>query len=103
MLALLDGSSVAGLAGFVGAASTEVSQRLANLRPAGLIRGRREGTFVQYYTDRGPPGRPDTERAHTHIPAPPAGGTDAQDNVSLVWREAARRRAGAGEVGQRSG
>jgi hypothetical protein len=67
MLAVQDGSSVAGLAGFVGAASTEVSQRLANLRPAGLIRGRRDGTFVQYYTDLGPPGRLDTEREHTHI------------------------------------
>lgn len=47
--ALLQGeSSVACLAELVGAASTAVSQHLAKLRLAGLVRGRREGTFVYY-------------------------------------------------------
>jgi DNA-binding transcriptional ArsR family regulator len=47
--ALLQGeSSVACLAEIVGAASTAVSQHLAKLRLAGLVRGRREGTFVHY-------------------------------------------------------
>ncbi|MFV2028426.1 ArsR/SmtB family transcription factor, partial [Micromonospora sp. LOL_028] len=32
----------------VGAAPTAVSQHLAKLRLAGLVRGRREGTFVYY-------------------------------------------------------
>lgn len=32
----------------VGAAPTAVSQHLAKLRLAGLVRGRREGTFVCY-------------------------------------------------------
>lgn len=48
--ALLQGeSSVACLAELAGAAPTAVSQHLAKLRLAGLVRGRREGTFV-YYT-----------------------------------------------------
>lgn len=47
--ALLQGeSSVACLAELVGAASTAVSQHLAKLRLAGLVKGRREGTFVYY-------------------------------------------------------
>ena len=45
--ALLQGeSSVACLAELVGAAPTAVSQHLVKLRLAGLVRGRREGTFV---------------------------------------------------------
>jgi DNA-binding transcriptional ArsR family regulator len=48
--ALLQGeSSVACLAELVGAAPTAVSQHLAKLRLARLVRARREGTFV-YYT-----------------------------------------------------
>jgi DNA-binding transcriptional ArsR family regulator len=48
--ALLQGeSSVTCLAELVGASPTTVSQQLAKLRLAGLVRGRREGTFV-YYT-----------------------------------------------------
>jgi DNA-binding transcriptional ArsR family regulator len=48
--ALLQGeSSVACLAELVGASPTAVSQHLAKLRLAGLVRGRRQGTFV-YYT-----------------------------------------------------
>src|SRR4051812_32090994 len=48
--ALLQGeSSVSCLAELVGAGPTTVSQHLAKLRLAGLVRGRREGTFV-YYT-----------------------------------------------------
>ena len=47
--ALLQGeSSVACLAELVGATPTAVSQHLAKLRLAGLVRGRREGTFVHY-------------------------------------------------------
>src|SRR5690349_4973635 len=47
--ALLQGeSSVACLAELVGAAPTAVSQHLAKLRLAGLVRGRREGTLVHY-------------------------------------------------------
>ncbi|WP_350937385.1 ArsR/SmtB family transcription factor [Micromonospora mangrovi] len=47
--ALLQGeSSVACLAELVGASPTAVSQHLAKLRLAGLVRGRREGTFVHY-------------------------------------------------------
>jgi DNA-binding transcriptional ArsR family regulator len=47
--ALLQGeSSVACLAELVGAAPTAVSQHLAKLRLAGLVNGRREGTFVYY-------------------------------------------------------
>ncbi len=47
--ALLQGeSSVACLAELVGAAPTAVSQHLAKLRLAGLVRGRREATFVYY-------------------------------------------------------
>src|SRR3954452_1385595 len=42
-------SSVACLAELVGAAPTAVSQHLAKLRLAGLVEGRREGTFI-YYT-----------------------------------------------------
>jgi DNA-binding transcriptional ArsR family regulator len=48
--ALLQGeSSVACLAELVGASPTTVSQHLAKLRLAGLVRGRRDGTFI-YYT-----------------------------------------------------
>lgn len=48
--ALLQGeSSVACLGDLVGASPTVVSQHLAKLRLAGLVRGRRQGTFV-YYT-----------------------------------------------------
>ncbi|MCP2259924.1 DNA-binding transcriptional regulator, ArsR family [Streptoalloteichus tenebrarius] len=47
--ALLQGeSSVACLAELVGASPTAVSQHLAKLRLAGLVSGRREGTFVHY-------------------------------------------------------
>jgi ArsR family transcriptional regulator len=47
--ALLQGeSSVACLAEIVGATPTAVSQHLAKLRLAGLVSGRREGTFVHY-------------------------------------------------------
>lgn len=47
--ALLQGeSSVACLAELVGATPTAVSQHLAKLRLAGLVKGRREGTFVYY-------------------------------------------------------
>lgn len=48
--ALLQGeSSVTCLAELAGVSPTSVSQHLAKLRLAGLVRGRREGTFV-YYT-----------------------------------------------------
>lgn len=48
--ALLQGeSSVSCLAELAGANPTSVSQHLAKLRLAGLVRGRREGTFI-YYT-----------------------------------------------------
>lgn len=47
--ALLQGeSSVACLAELAGAAPTVVSQHLAKLRLAGLVKTRREGTFVYY-------------------------------------------------------
>lgn len=47
--ALLQGeSSVTCLAELAGAAPTAVSQHLAKLRLAGLVTGRREGTFVYY-------------------------------------------------------
>ncbi|WP_374754913.1 ArsR/SmtB family transcription factor [Pseudonocardia sp. N23] len=47
--ALLQGeSSVACLAELTRAAPTAVSQHLAKLRLAGLVTGRREGTFVYY-------------------------------------------------------
>lgn len=47
--ALLQGeSSVACLAELVGASPTAVSQHLAKLRLARLVRARREGTFVYY-------------------------------------------------------
>ncbi|MBW4718258.1 ArsR/SmtB family transcription factor [Saccharothrix obliqua] len=47
--ALLQGeSSVACLAELAGAAPTAVSQHLAKLRLAGLVTGRRAGTFVYY-------------------------------------------------------
>ncbi|MFC4063592.1 ArsR/SmtB family transcription factor [Actinoplanes subglobosus] len=41
-------TSVACLAELVGAAPTAVGQHLAKLRLAGLVRGRREGTFIHY-------------------------------------------------------
>ena len=48
--ALLQGeTSVACLAELVGAAPAAVSQHLSKLRLAGIVRGRRQGTFV-YYT-----------------------------------------------------
>ncbi len=48
--ALLQGeSSVSCLAELAGVSATSVSQHLAKLRLAGLVRARREGTFV-YYT-----------------------------------------------------
>ena len=48
--ALLQGeSSVTCLAELAGVTPTSVSQHLAKLRLAGLVRGRREGTFI-YYT-----------------------------------------------------
>jgi DNA-binding transcriptional ArsR family regulator len=50
-------SSVTCLAELAGASPTSVSQHLAKLRLAGLVRGRREGTFV-YYT-----------AANTHVAA----------------------------------
>ena len=47
--ALLQGeSSVACLADLCGVTPTSVSQHLAKLRLAGLVHGRREGTFVYY-------------------------------------------------------
>lgn len=50
MWALLQGeTSVACLAELVGATPTAVSQHLSKLRLAGIVRGRRTGTFV-YYT-----------------------------------------------------
>ncbi|SBW22564.1 ArsR family transcriptional regulator [Candidatus Protofrankia californiensis] len=86
--ALLQGeSSVACLAELVGAAPTAVSQHLAKLRLAGIVRGRREGTFVYYsaadvhvkrllaealfhadHTDRGLPDHLDGDLA-AHSPA----------------------------------
>jgi ArsR family transcriptional regulator len=41
-------TSVACLAELVGASPTVVSQHLAKLRLAGLVRGRREGTYIHY-------------------------------------------------------
>jgi len=47
--ALLQGeSSVTCLADLCGVTPTSVSQHLAKLRLAGLVQGRREGTFVYY-------------------------------------------------------
>src|SRR3954466_389647 len=47
--ALLQGeSSVSCLAELAGVSATSVSQHLAKLRLAGLVRARREGTFVYY-------------------------------------------------------
>ncbi|MFC3987653.1 ArsR/SmtB family transcription factor [Actinoplanes siamensis] len=87
--ALLQGeSSVACLAGLVGAAPTAVSQHLAKLRLAGLVKGRREGTYVHYsaadthvrallaealfhadHADRDLPDHPGGETdGHTHLP-----------------------------------
>jgi DNA-binding transcriptional ArsR family regulator len=43
-------TSVACLAELVGASPTAVSQHLSKLRLAGLVRGRRDGTFVHYTT-----------------------------------------------------
>ncbi|WP_410622497.1 ArsR/SmtB family transcription factor [Amycolatopsis sp. cmx-8-4] len=90
--ALLQGeSSVACLAELAGAAPTAVSQHLAKLRLAGLVTGRREGTFVYYsaandhvrsllsqalfhadHVDRDIPA--DSVAQHAHRPLP-AGGT----------------------------
>jgi DNA-binding transcriptional ArsR family regulator len=50
--ALLQGeASVTNLADVVAAAPTAVSQHLSKLRLAGLVHGRREGTFVYYTAD----------------------------------------------------
>lgn len=86
---LLQGeSSVACLAELVGAAPTAVSQHLAKLRLAGLVKGRREGTFVYYsaadvhvrrlldealfhadHTDRDLPDHDSTDTSvHTNVP-----------------------------------
>ena len=47
--ALLQGeSSVSNLATLAGVSQTSVSQHLTKLRLAGLVRGRKEGTFVYY-------------------------------------------------------
>lgn len=47
--ALLQGeSSVTCLAELAGVSATSVSQHLAKMRLAGLVRGRREGTFIYY-------------------------------------------------------
>jgi DNA-binding transcriptional ArsR family regulator len=87
--ALLQGeSSVACLAELVGAAPTAVSQHLAKLRLARLVKGRREGTFVYYsaadvhvrrlldealfhadHTDRDLPDHPDNDTS-VHSPHP---------------------------------
>jgi DNA-binding transcriptional ArsR family regulator len=88
--ALLQGeSSVACLADLVGAPATAVSQHLAKLRLAGLVRGRREGTFVHYsaadthvrallsealfhaeHTDDNLPDHADSpSRSHAHAPS----------------------------------
>jgi ArsR family transcriptional regulator len=49
LAALLQGeSSVTCLADLVGATPTTVSQHLAKLRLAGIVRGRRDGTFIHY-------------------------------------------------------
>ncbi|OLT21590.1 transcriptional regulator [Pseudonocardia sp. CNS-139] len=49
LAALLQGeTSVACLADLCGVTPTSVSQHLAKLRLAGLVQGRREGTFVYY-------------------------------------------------------
>lgn len=49
LLALLQGeTSVACLAELAGTTTPAVSQHLAKLRMAGVVRGRREGTFVFY-------------------------------------------------------
>jgi DNA-binding transcriptional ArsR family regulator len=90
--ALLQGeSSVACLADLVSAAPTAVSQHLAKLRLAGLVRGRREGTFVYYsaadvhvrallaealfhadHADRDLPDHPgDDHAAHSDMPVRP--------------------------------
>ncbi|MEV0895300.1 metalloregulator ArsR/SmtB family transcription factor [Actinoplanes sp. NPDC049802] len=88
--ALLQGeSSVTCLADIVGATPTAVSQHLAKLRLAGLVRGRRVGTFVHYsaagthvravlaealfrtgHTDVDLPGNPTAEAHHAHLPDP---------------------------------
>ena len=84
--ALLQGeSSVACLAELAGASPTAVSQHLAKLRLAGLVTGRREGTFVYYsaannhvrgllaqalfhadHIDRDLPGAPDADADLAH-------------------------------------
>ncbi|GAB2957635.1 metalloregulator ArsR/SmtB family transcription factor [Amycolatopsis acidiphila] len=86
--ALLQGeSSVACLAELAGAAPTAVSQHLAKLRLAGLVKGRREGTFVYYsaandhvrsllaqalyhadHVDRDIPAGPRGEHPQPHLP-----------------------------------
>ncbi|MGH3836008.1 MAG: ArsR/SmtB family transcription factor [Pseudonocardiaceae bacterium] len=85
---LQDESSVACLAELAGAAPTAVSQHLAKLRLAGLVTGRREGTFVYYsaannhvqgllsqalfhadHIDRDIPADPTAAQAQPHHPA----------------------------------
>lgn len=49
-------SNVACLAELAGTSATAVSQHLSKLRLAGLVSGRREGTFVYYTVAEGPLG-----------------------------------------------
>lgn len=49
-------SNVACLAELAGTSPTAVSQHLSKLRLAGLVQGRREGTFVYYTVAEGPLG-----------------------------------------------
>ncbi|SCL60186.1 ArsR/SmtB family transcription factor [Micromonospora chersina] len=87
--ALLQGeSSVACLAELVGASPTAVSQHLAKLRLAGLVKGRREGTFVHYsaadshvrallaealfHADHADNPDPHDDQPHMHEPRPAA-------------------------------
>lgn len=90
--ALLQGeSSVACLAELVGASPTAVSQHLAKLRLAGLVKGRREGTFVHYsaadshvrallaealfHADHADNPDPHDDRPHVHEPRPAGSGS----------------------------
>jgi DNA-binding transcriptional ArsR family regulator len=85
-------SSVACLAELVGASPTSVSQHLAKLRLAGLVRGRREGIHVYYsaadvhvrnllaealfhadHTDRDLPDHPDGDHSARPTSRPAAG------------------------------
>jgi DNA-binding transcriptional ArsR family regulator len=82
--ALLQGeTSVANLAEVIGAAPTAVSQHLSKLRLAGLVHGRRSGTYIYYsavdervrrllhealFHVTGDPGSHDAERLAGQIP-----------------------------------